>query len=279
MIGGVRSAGVTTRLQHSRIFVVAVLILYFACVSVKVRHAGWTSAWTMVGVQSMSPLADLALDLQTLDRYRARTPTAEIQKKVAYPPLWMWMFAPTGPGEPNTLLLSLIVGGIPTVVAILYLGRLSLIDGIFATFLISPSSMLGIERGNRQWFELARLGGRTCSRSAYDRIHMASPARSQFKREPCRDGFPGRGAIHLFFLLTGNHYAYRFRRFNSDRSSTISRDSGATSRARTGYRNSRSVALQRLCGLLELRQSSQPDRFSCGVSRLATFCRRGFLVI
>jgi hypothetical protein len=227
----------------------------------------------------MSPFADLALDLQTLDRYRARTPTAEIQKKVAYPPLWMWMFAPTGPGEPNTLLLSLIVGGIPTVVAILYLGRLSLIEGIFATFLISPSSMLGIERGNRQWFELARLGAARVVAALTIAFTWRRQLEASLSVNLAGMAFLAGAAIHLFFLLTGNHYAYRFRWFNSDRSSTIPGDSGATTRARTGYRHSRSVALQRLCGLLELRQSSQPDRFFCGVSRLATFCRRGFLVI
>jgi len=150
MIGGARSEGVTARPQHGRSLVVAVLILYFACVSVKALHAGWISAWTMVGIQSIAPnFSDLGLVLQGLDHYRAGTPIAEIQKKVAYPTLWMWMFAPTRLGEQDALLLGLIVGGIMTVVTLLFLGRLSLIEGIFTTLLlISPSFMLGIERGN-----------------------------------------------------------------------------------------------------------------------------------
>ena len=150
MTGGNRSTCVKIRSLHGQILVVTLLILYFVCVAVKARQAGWTAAWTMVGVQSMvPPFTDLALDLQGLDRYRAGTEVAEIQKKVAYPPLWMWTFAPTGLGEQDAFLLGLTFGGLVTAVTILLLGRLSLAEGIFtALLLISPSFMIGIERSN-----------------------------------------------------------------------------------------------------------------------------------
>jgi hypothetical protein len=103
-----------------------------------------------MGVQSMTPpFTDAELLLRSFDDYRAGVPIPRVEKKSPYPPIWLWIFAPTGLGARHAVAVGVITAAAITVITILFLGELSLLEGTFAALLlISPSFMLGIERGN-----------------------------------------------------------------------------------------------------------------------------------
>src|SRR5215831_10554476 len=144
---------------HGRILIVALLVVYFSLVGWRVYSHGWVAAWQIFHVHSEEPpFEDLRAVLQGLDRYRAGTPILEIQSRafetphilsMAYPSPWMWLLAPTGLGESQTILFGVILLVIVTAVTIVFLGSQTLPEGLFtAVLLMSPSFMLGIERGN-----------------------------------------------------------------------------------------------------------------------------------
>ena len=92
---------------------------------------------------------DLAAVLRGLDQYRAGMPMREIQKNIAYPAIWMWGFAPTGIGAAQTVAVGVIVCLAATASTVLFLGKLTISEGIAAAILlVSPSFMLGVERCN-----------------------------------------------------------------------------------------------------------------------------------
>jgi len=138
------------RLSRGSVLLVTVLILYFNCVAIKAQHQGWVSGWKMMGVQSMTPpFIDAELLLRSFDDYRAGVPIPQVEKKSPYPPIWLWIFTPTGLSARHAVAVGAIAAAAITVITILFLGELSLLEGIFAALLlISPSFMLGIERGN-----------------------------------------------------------------------------------------------------------------------------------
>src|SRR6185437_12336394 len=87
--------------------------------------------------------------LLSFDDYRAGVPIPQVEKKSPYPPIWLWIFTPTGLSARHAVAVGAIAAAAITVITILFLGELSLVEGIFAALLlISPSFMLGIERGN-----------------------------------------------------------------------------------------------------------------------------------
>lgn len=95
------------------------------------------------------PFTDAELLLRSFDDYRAGVPIPLVEKKSPYPPIWLWIFTPTGLSARHAVAVGVITAAAITVITILFLGELSLIEGIFAALLlISPSFMLGIERGN-----------------------------------------------------------------------------------------------------------------------------------
>jgi len=95
------------------------------------------------------PFKDGELLLQSFEDYRAGMPIPQVEKDSPYPPIWLWMFGPTGLSASDTVAACVITGTAATVITILFLGQLSLLEGIFAALLlVSPSFMLGIERGN-----------------------------------------------------------------------------------------------------------------------------------
>jgi hypothetical protein len=149
----------TRGFPSGRLLLILILLASFAVLAARIARRGWISGWEdHVGVHAMAPpFLDLRAVLLGLDRYRAGTPIAEIQQRatspeylyVAYPSLWIWMFAPTSLGQTNTIPLGIILGAISTVVAVMFLSPRSPAEGIFdALLLISPCFMLGIERGN-----------------------------------------------------------------------------------------------------------------------------------
>lgn len=142
-----------------RSVVALTLLLYFCFLGWVMVSRGWVTAWWDAGVFAMEPrFHDLAAVLQAVDRYRAGTPVAHIQNRdyedahtlsAAYPSVWMWLLAPTGLGQSQTLVLGVILGAGVTTATLLYVGPLTLAEGAFtALLLISPSFMFGIERGN-----------------------------------------------------------------------------------------------------------------------------------
>ena len=144
---------------HGRILIVVLMVVYFSLVGWRVYSHGLVAAWQIFHVHSEEPpFEDLRAVLQGLDRYRAGTPILEIQSRafetphilsMAYPSPWMWLLAPTGLGESQTILFGVILLVIVTAVTIVFLGSQTLPEGLFtAVLLMSPSVMLGIERGN-----------------------------------------------------------------------------------------------------------------------------------
>jgi hypothetical protein len=154
---GCSGAGQSLR---GRALLAAALLGYFGIVIWNVRVRGWKPAWDIVRVhQTLTPpFMDLVAVLQGLDRYRSGTPVAEIQDyafgnehalPVAYPSIWMWLFAPTGLGESQSVACGIALATVVTAATVLFLGPLNLAEAFFtALLLISPSFMLGIERGN-----------------------------------------------------------------------------------------------------------------------------------
>src|SRR5690348_16991872 len=141
-------------LSPGRVLVIAALVLYFSCVVIKAQRTGWVSGWRMMGVQSLTPpFKDGELLLRSFERYRAGVPIPQVEKDSPYPPIWLWTFGPTGLNASHAVAVGVITGAAVTVMTVLFLGQLTLLEGIFAALLlISPCFMLGIERGNGDSF-------------------------------------------------------------------------------------------------------------------------------
>ncbi len=137
-------------LSRGSVLVITVLVLYFTCVAIQAQREGWISAWTATGVQSMTPpFKDGELLLRSFENYRAGVPIPQVEKDSPYPPIWLWTFGPTGLSVSHAVAVGVITGAAVTIITILFLGQLTLLEGLFAALLlISPCLMLGIERGN-----------------------------------------------------------------------------------------------------------------------------------
>lgn len=153
------TSGRKKRHVDGRALVVVALLAYFAIVGSKISTHGWVGGWEFVHVDGTLPrFKDLTAVFQGWDRYRAGTPVAQIQSQayetprilsMAYPSIWLRLFAPLGLGEAQTFVFGVLLGIAVSAAALLFFGPLTLLEGAFAAaLLVSPGLMFGIERGN-----------------------------------------------------------------------------------------------------------------------------------
>jgi hypothetical protein len=127
------------------------------------RLVGWDATWRAFGV---TPLQPPFFDMHVINDYAAcswkgidaYTPHACNEDNFNIPPTWLWLGF-LGLEGTNSLRLSLVsIGAAVTVMLLLFGGR-SWSHGVVALgAMISPSVMMGVERGNLDLLILALVG-------------------------------------------------------------------------------------------------------------------------
>ena len=135
--------------------IVLALAIYFAMVWHWTQTQGWVHAWRHVRVASLTPeFNDTRAVLSFFDRVRAGATLDQLHSpppplvKVTYPRTWL-VFSHLGVGEAATYPVAVILAAACFGFALLYMRRISLGQAsVYLPLLLSPSLMLGVERGN-----------------------------------------------------------------------------------------------------------------------------------
>jgi hypothetical protein len=152
---------VRRRLLDGRGIIVLLLIAYAAVWNYYDQKFGWVDAWRHMRVAAMTPtMIDMRGMLGAFENYRDGVSMEEIQNPTpgsqmvsfTYPETWM-LFAPLGLTEAITKPLTIGVTVACLAAGLWFVGPLSILDGfIYGLITISPSLMLGVERGNGDLF-------------------------------------------------------------------------------------------------------------------------------
>ncbi len=122
---------------------------------------GWVDAWRHMRVAGLTPaMFDMRGMLGAFQNYRDGVPMEEIQNpspgsqaiSFTYPEAWM-IFSPLGLTEENTAAMTLAASIACVLAWLLFAGPLTVWEGfLYGLITISPSLMLGVERGNGDLF-------------------------------------------------------------------------------------------------------------------------------
>jgi hypothetical protein len=138
-----------------RWLIVLALVIYFGAVWHWTRTQGWVPAWHHVRVASLAPdFNDARAVLGSYDRFRAGATMDQLHSapkgvtRVTYPHTWL-VFSYLGLGEASTYPVALTLAAACFGFSLLYMGRISVGQAmLYLALLLSPSLMLGVERGN-----------------------------------------------------------------------------------------------------------------------------------
>ena len=150
--------------RHGSGLVVAVgLVLIFTSTLLLIRIAGWGPTWRAFGV---TPLQPPFFDMHVINDYAAcalqgvepYTPKACNVDNFNIPRAWLWLGRLGVNGSDSAWLSICLIVFAATIIALLFRGR-SWQDGVVGLgAILSPSVMMGVERGNLDLLILALVG-------------------------------------------------------------------------------------------------------------------------
>jgi hypothetical protein len=159
--------------------IVAAIIVTLGALLFFGNWIGWDLTWRSFGVTPLHPyffdmhaLTDhVACSMQGFNAYELNTCDPRIPFN--YPPVWLWLGHIGIDGTDSTWLSIAITTGALAVLVTLLKGR-SICDGAVASVaILSPSMMMGIERGNIDLLILALVGGAAFLIAEYRPVRMA----------------------------------------------------------------------------------------------------------
>ena len=138
-----------------RWLIVAIVVSYFALLSVMGTRTDFTRAWASLGVSHLSPsFADLRVITAALDSYRdghdplTDNPSDPWKRPMNYPRVWL-LLAWLGVTEKDTTTLGICLVFTFYASFLMLVGRIRPMEGaLYGVFLCSPALMLGVERAN-----------------------------------------------------------------------------------------------------------------------------------